>query len=375
MRSRIVTETFAILRRVLRHRRQLAPAIEPSLQAWSLAHPDTFCQVIREPRLVRLNPPRTVDAEILKGLRGNHYRLLEKYLTAIHGVRIIGPNGLLILPDGSYASEVAPEPQRLREDPAFGLPITPRRVVKKRGSYFTLLSIWWRNYYHWIQDSLLRLYGIIDLLPSDVKFVVPLGLTPVQLESLGALGIDESRLERLSDGEVWECETLYFSPTDAASGHASPDALQWFRRRVLAQMGLSATHATRRLYLSRRTARHQRLVNETEVERLLQAYGFETILPETLSFRAQVTLFHQAEAIVAPEGAAMANMAFAPSGLRVLNIFEPRDIPGCYRTMSEALGHQYWYLLGETVENPGGLVSDIFVPLPKLQQTLEQYLA
>ena len=45
-------------------------------------------------------------------------------------------------------------------------------VVRKHcGAYFSLIHLWstTRNYYHWMHDSLKRLYGILEYLPDDTE--------------------------------------------------------------------------------------------------------------------------------------------------------------------------------------------------------------
>jgi capsular polysaccharide biosynthesis protein len=169
-------------------------------------------------------------------------------------------------------------------------------------------------------------------------------------------------------------EALYFSPSTSRSGHDLPEADRWLRERILP--GRPPAPPTRRLYISRRLATHWKIVNEEEVEACLRRYGFETHSPEQLSVREQAALFAQAEAVVSNHGAGLTNILFAPAGARVLDIQDPTNVCYCYWTMSEALGHQYWYLWGQPIPRPENRhgIPDLCVPVERLAATLERML-
>ena len=65
-----------------------------------------------------------------------------------------------------------------------------------------------------------------------------------------------------------------------------------------------------RIFL-RRNSGVRRLVNSDAIEALLVNRGFTVVEPEKLSFAMQVQLFRQAEIIVSPTGAALANVIFS----------------------------------------------------------------
>jgi capsular polysaccharide biosynthesis protein len=167
---------------------------------------------------------------------------------------------------------------------------------------------------------------------------------------------------------------LYFSPLAARNTNASPAAVRWLRTQLLAGCQVTATTGTRRVYVSRRLAAHRRPTNEPEIDAMLQNNGLETDVLEQLSFREQVAPFAQADIVVGPQGSGLTNMLFAPAGAILVDIQDPTRVKPFFWSLAEVLEQEYRYVLGETVPNPGGLVPDIFLPVHKLQSTLDQIL-
>lgn len=81
----------------------------------------------------------------------------------------------------------------------------------------------------------------------------------------------------------------------------------------------------RHLYISRRGATRRTLVNELELEAALSVRGYAIVRPESLAVRDLITLFHHADSIVAPSGAALANTLFCKPNARILEIRSGED--------------------------------------------------
>ena len=124
-----------------------------------------------------------------------------------------------------------------------------------------------------------------------------------------------------------------------------PNAVRWLGN-VLREAAAATPGPVRRLYLSRRGTDWRRLSNEDELEDVLRQRGFETVTPERLSIAEQVRLFADAEAIVAPHGSALTNAVFARH-CTVIELVNPAYPSAIFYTLSDALGHDYWYVLGD----------------------------
>ncbi len=108
----------------------------------------------------------------------------------------------------------------------------------------------------------------------------------------------------------------------------------------------------RRFYLSREGAAIRRVTNEPAIVAMLSRYGFEFIEPAGIPFSQQAELFRSADIIVAPHGAALANLMFCRPGTRLLEFFPADYIDDCYLRISKAMELDYHYLIGGARDFP-----------------------
>jgi len=65
------------------------------------------------------------------------------------------------------------------------------------------------------------------------------------------------------------------------------------------------------------------------------------------------------------------NMVFAPTGVKVLQFQEHRHMINTLWTQADAMGHEYHYVLGDSVDNPLGKNADIHLSVAKLEAALD----
>jgi capsular polysaccharide biosynthesis protein len=97
----------------------------------------------------------------------------------------------------------------------------------------------------------------------------------------------------------------------------------------------------RRFYLSRARAAFRRIANENEISQVLRQRNFEIVEAENLSWREQANLFAGASVIVAPHGAALANIAFCKPGTRVVEISTRAGYRDWYWQLAAVAGLSY----------------------------------
>lgn len=118
-----------------------------------------------------------------------------------------------------------------------------------------------------------------------------------------------------------------------------------FLRDLMAAELQPSTHSPRRLYVRRSSTGARRVRNESELRRLLEDLRFTTVDLESLSFSEQVRLFANADVVVGPHGAGLANLAFCRPGTRVVELFARRFTPRCYQYLSAIAGLDYGCLI------------------------------
>jgi capsular polysaccharide biosynthesis protein len=132
-----------------------------------------------------------------------------------------------------------------------------------------------------------------------------------------------------------------------------------------------AARPTRRLFVSRADAPRRRITNEASVRACVARHGFETVVPSEIPPLAQALLFSEASHIVAPHGAGLANLLYAPQA-RVLEIFGRMTRPH-YAYLASALECEYAVL--SHADASGGNHADFVVDTTRLEQALGRLLA
>lgn len=131
----------------------------------------------------------------------------------------------------------------------------------------------------------------------------------------------------------------------------------------------------KRIYISRADATRRKISNEFEIISFLQRYEFSVVKLECLSFLEQVDIFRNVEVVVAPHGGGLSNLVFCSEKTKIIEIFSPNYIVLCYWFLSQHIGLDYYYLLGEgelPTHFDARFTSDnIEVDLNKLRKTLE----
>ena len=115
-------------------------------------------------------------------------------------------------------------------------------------------------------------------------------------------------------------------------GVAASDSREMTEARIL--LGRTATSS-----LSRTGTRQMR--EDGKLRMLLERYGFQTLEPGDISFRDQIDIFRGASAVVAPHGAALTTILFAPDECRVLELLAGRGGGNQYGVLASALGQDY----------------------------------
>lgn len=135
----------------------------------------------------------------------------------------------------------------------------------------------------------------------------------------------------------------------------------------------TAAHSPSRIFISRSKASVRHIVNEGEVTRLLEAYGFILVCLEDWSIAQQIQLFASAKAIVSPHGAGLSNLAFCKKGTLVVEIFHIRHVVPTYWMISNHNKLDYYMMYGQGAETTQHLfagLEDFVVDLDRLEQTL-----
>ncbi|MBD0338129.1 MAG: glycosyltransferase family 61 protein [Thermoleophilia bacterium] len=341
-----------------RHRRASGRRIVDSVAEFAAAC-GPGAQVIELPAPAPNAPPRPPQhlepslQPVLAEL-AEPWELRDVCVAVLPGAWLETPHGVVVARDGSVLAASAWSTENLVATGV--LERRPRRKRALPGRHASLIAQF-RGYFHWLTEALPRIAALRLVGLGDVPLIGPAAPTRLHHESLDLLGV--TRWTPYRDGAA--PDVLVWPRPVASTGHPPRWACLWLREQLA---GGARPRGNGRLYISRRDAASRRVANEDEVLALLRREGFEAVQPERLSVAEQARLFAGADVVVAPHGAGNANVLFS-DGATLIEIFEPGLVNGCYYTLSQALGHPYWYLMGGRVGS-----SDIHVPLDRLERVL-----
>ncbi|MEB3884177.1 tetratricopeptide repeat protein [Lyngbya sp. CCY1209] len=260
-------------------------------------------------------------------------------------------------------------------------PRSPPREID--GTVAVLSGISGHIYFHWMVDvlpriELLRQAGV-DFDRVD-GFVVNSRQLPFQRETLNRLGIPESKIIESDRIPYLRARQLLVPSFASPTGWLQPWGLEFLRRTFLPRAQGDAGNYPDRIYVSRATARHRRVLNEEEVMAVLEPLGFVRILLEQLSFSQQVALFSRAKIIVGPHGSGLTNLAFCRPGTKAVEFISPHYDRHYYWVISQALGLEHYAITGDgfscyplrSLMYQNSLTEDIWVSRASLDHMIGQ---
>jgi hypothetical protein len=287
---------------------------------------------------------------------------------------LFGSKGMVLTRDNRVLSEYYHEfSVRSVRRVVYGRPfaLARSRVRRVAESVGLLAAPQGLNYYHWLFDVLPRhellgrWRGVIE------RYAVPRGLRPVHRETLRCLGVEESALLLLDEGERLRCESLFLPSLPASEGCSPPWVIAFLRERFLPWSQGTAGSGPK-IYVARGAKTARPVANETQVVEVLSRRGFRVVDPGSMSFREQVATFRDARMIVAPHGAALSNAAFSTRAA-VLELFSADySRVDCYFTLCRQCGHAYDCSFDGRKAGPGKALGSIAVDIPALEEKVSR---
>lgn len=209
-----------------------------------------------------------------------------------------------------------------------------------------------KNHYHWLLDALPR-FEVARMAGLKWQRVMAPAMTPVHRACLARLGVSPDsvlsppfeRQVTVREAVLGTYPSLRYAP--------SPFAID-FAQRIFADCRVPDAKLPRKIYIARSTPARRRVLNEAAVLDTLRQQGFEVLQPERFTIEEQAKLFFNAEVIVAPHGAALANAAFCRKGTRLIELFSRHFAPPFYRNLAAAAELSY-ACISDGTESPGGL--------------------
>ena len=246
------------------------------------------------------------------------------------------------------------------------------------------------NYFHWVCDSILLIEGVRKYekkIDRKIKLIVNDNLTQYQREYLEALNYSEEDLIFWKDYKKSSIRNLVVVKSRRTGTNmdeiVSAHGMNWLKKSLLLKVDYTGEKVKKRVFLTRQHESCRRIINFNCIEPILKKYDFQIVNTEGLSVLDQVQLFHKMKFLIAPHGAGLTNMIFSES-LSIIELIGNVDAPDdfqwycAYYSMSQALGHQYAYFVGETIPllkpNKTKQIYDLKIDPVKFENLLIQVL-
>jgi len=314
------------------------------------------------------------------------------YVADIKNARIFSNSSLVITPDGTALSDTAGHPD-------FGhivsfayeklvLAQTPKQVLLEFSEFslreidegIFLSGLASSAFGHWLPEFLPKLQ-FLQKHPDfrGMPIVVDANMPKSHFDHLRRFV--NNPLILLKNKESLLCKRLLVAPAptflpveifpnnisaDKLPG-LSPKALRFLRK----DESCTIESPNRRIFLARKNMKWRRLINEEEIARDLLTLGFETIFTETMDIAEQISLFQQAEWIVAPNGSSLLNLIFSNVNVKLIVLSQPNlHNWGTFQGPMEALGYKPLFVCGDYALRNSAKHSDYQVPPSRIRSAL-----
>jgi len=214
--------------------------------------------------------------------------------------------------------------------------------IKKKNVPTPIVPLANAGYYHVLMESIPQALHALEHYP-ETRLLIP--RTPKKhllniLEFLNLL--NETRIVR--SNYPLRVQQAVLVPRWVNSGFVPQEDIDILRKHILPKLKKTRK---RKLYISRSKCDHRSLSNEVDLEKELKKRGFEIVFFEEMSFSQQMISVANAELIVAPHGAGLANIIAGSTGLAIIEIISPNWFNTCYAKLARQCGFDYQYVTTE----------------------------
>ncbi len=222
-----------------------------------------------------------------------------------------------------------------------------KKSTKNTKKYLLIYDHWSRNnYYHWIIDSVCRLYLTKKHLEFEYTLLISENSPSYILESLKKFNI--KNIEFIPPNCYFQIKDLYVMNYAAWSGQQHPIILMQLKNYLVSDSELDKINISKKIYVSRANQKSRRVDNEKQVVAIVKKYGFEVVFFENMSFENQVSLMRDVRCLVTSHGANLTNILFMPKDAKVLELIRDNKPNFCYWSLASSIGLKYYYQLCST---------------------------
>jgi len=242
------------------------------------------------------------------------------------------------------------------------------------GTTVTITDNFSNGYYHWFSDVLPRLFVLQSQNISFDKLLLPSFCLQEKYIHESLLPFNISHIEQLEPHTRAKLDRLLALSPIAPTGNYRPAIMRGLQYLYRTYFNINEHKGSfKKIYISRAKAPKRKVINEDEILPILQNYGYQPIVMEDLTFIEQIKVIGSSDRLVSLHGAGLTNMLFMPETSKILEFRFPGDKHNnCYFSLSNALGFDYYYLIGSSNnKNIDPHKDNIYIDPIKLKNILE----
>jgi hypothetical protein len=308
--------------------------LEPSTLAYANTHTEISVREIRPAEVVHL-PPHPFRKQTSFG----ELRVGPAFVFEIPNVNFWAHyGGAVVTADDALLADLSPEVWGPANHPILSRWHLPKSRLLNGRIAIGVTPEANGNYYHWLVDLVPRVLLLKHATQNFSNYDALLlngSRANYEREILAAVGVPPEKIRYVDSRERFQIASAVFPSME--TNVIAPWKVHGLRD--LASSGKQNQY--RRLYLSRARAAVRRIANENEISEILRHRNFEIVEAENLSWREQADLFASGSVIVAPHGAALANIVFCKPGTRVVEISTRGGYRDWYWQLAAAAGLSY----------------------------------
>jgi len=224
------------------------------------------------------------------------------------------------------------------------------------------------GYYHWMIDSLPKLMMVRnDNIFGNPLVIIPRNDEKFIAESLAIYGFNEF----ITADTNFHChvEVLYVPEMISEVGNPRLETIEFLNNLSIPFENQSKLFS-KRVYVSRKNAKYRHILNENEFQTAISHLNFSTYLLEEMSLSDQISLFKNAEIIIASHGAGLTNIVYCQSRTKIIEFFPENYYEECYQNISSLLDLDHYIVIEDNGDTNYNFAVNIISALNLLKRII-----
>lgn len=238
----------------------------------------------------------------------------------------------------------------------FLLPLYTGKIIRLNGSAALLTRDVGDNYGHFIVEVMMGLYQIQLSKKKPDFYILPQNHS-FQKELVKLLGISESQIIPADKNKLVFAKELII-PT-LLNDYEIIEYRKHTHFRILSQprilrelyteiLSHSSGSPSRKIFFARPKNSNRNITNASEVEAVFEEFGFEIILPDSLSIKKKIQLLQETKILAGMHGAGIINSIFLNKQATLFELFSEYYHDNIPQYTALARGCKYFYMVGKT---------------------------